>query len=87
MELLRMRLKKLGGPLSSRDVAAIVLMESVAYACRQALARCGFDLTSRDADVSQHTIVELMELADGAAQGSFSGQVGRQPDAPQAESA
>jgi hypothetical protein len=87
MELLRMRLKKLGGPLSSRDVAPIVLMESVAYACRQALARCGFDLTSRDADVSQHTIVELMELADGAAQGSFSGQVGRQPDAPQAESA
>ena len=38
-----------------------------------------FDPTPRDADVSERAIVELMELADGAAQESFGGQVARQP--------
>ena len=38
-----------------------------------------FDPTPRDADVGERTIVELMELADGAAQESFGGQVARQP--------
>ena len=43
-----------------------------------------FDPTPRDADVGERTIVELMELADGAAQESFGGQVARQPGAPRA---
>src|SRR6516225_7905948 len=46
-----------------------------------------FDPTPRDADVSERTIVELMELADGAAQEPFIGQVARQPSAPRTESA
>jgi hypothetical protein len=46
-----------------------------------------FDLTPRDADVSERAIVELMELADDAAQEPFIGQVARQPSAPRAESA
>ena len=33
------------------------------------------------------TVLELMKLAHGAAQGSLSGQIGRQPDAPHAERA
>jgi hypothetical protein len=45
----------------------------VGQACGQSVAHCRFDFTSRDADVCQHTIVELMEFADGTAQDSFSG--------------
>src|SRR5258707_2708075 len=64
-----------------------VLTEIVGQASGQSIAHRGFDLTSGDADVCQHTIVELMELADGAAQEPFVGQVVRQPGAPRAESA
>jgi hypothetical protein len=46
-----------------------------------------FDPTPRDADVGERAIVELMELADGAAPKPFIGQVARQPSAPRAESA
>src|SRR6516162_10668246 len=46
-----------------------------------------FDPTPRDADVSERAIVELMELADYAAQEPFIGQVARQPSAPRTESA
>src|SRR5215813_8745532 len=46
-----------------------------------------FDPTPRDADVSERTIVDLMELADDAAHEPFIGQVARQPSAPRAESA
>src|SRR5262249_55673026 len=46
-----------------------------------------FDLTPRDADVSERAIVELMEHADDAAHEPFIGQVARQPSTPRAESA
>jgi hypothetical protein len=64
-----------------------VLTEIVGHACGQSVAQCGFDLTSRDADVSERAIVERMELADGTAQKPSIGQVARQPSAPRAESA
>src|SRR5262245_980520 len=51
------------------------------------VAHRGCDPTARDADVSERAIVELMELADGAAQESCIGQVAPQPGAPRAESA
>jgi hypothetical protein len=46
-----------------------------------------FDPAPRDTDVSERAIVELMELADGAAQEPFMSEVTRQPSGPPAESA
>ena len=55
------------------------MAQRVGRACGQYVSHGGFDPTPRDADVSERAIVELMELADGAAQESFGGQVARQP--------
>jgi hypothetical protein len=62
-----------------------VLTQFVWDACGQSVTHCAFDLTSRDPDICQGTIVELIELADGVVHESLNGQVARQLEGPKAE--
>jgi len=66
------------------NIVAALTDHGYCYAWGPPVAHGVFDPTSRDADVSERAIVELMELADGAAQEPFIGQVARQPGAPRA---
>src|SRR5262245_27979730 len=83
----RGRCSRLGSPLAWSGAIPVVSARFAQRAHGQSFAHRRFDLAPRDADIREDSVVEPVELANGAAQASTRGQVVQHPGAAHREDA